>query len=209
MEINKEEIEAAVKDFEAHCDGELVPFISNQSDDYSEANFMSALSFMLMAIVIYIGLSYQWMVPGNWQEIYVLLSLVVIGIIGYFLPFLSWSYKLSLISPKKEWERVNDAAQLAFLSENMFSTKERTGVLVYVSLNEKKVVVLGDQGINSKVEAEDWNHVIDEILKGIHSKDLTKGLVNGIQECKNLFLDKGIHTVERGNELSNEIKGDL
>ena len=39
-------------------------------------------------------------------------------------------------------------AMAAFVEEEVFSTRDRTGILLFLSLFEHRVVVLGDSGIN-------------------------------------------------------------
>ena len=57
-----------------------------------------------------------------------------------------------LVSPDEMDHQVRRRALQAFVEHEVFATRERTGVLLILSLFERRVVVLGDAGINAKVQ---------------------------------------------------------
>ena len=93
------------------------------------------------------------------------------------------------------------------LNEEVFKTIDRTGILIFISAEEHKVVVLADSGINAKVQHSDWDHIVELIVDGIKTEQLTEGIVNGINECKKLLLHHGFVVREDDtNELSDDIR---
>ena len=88
--------------------------------------------------------------------------------------------------------RVHRRAALAFLDEEVFDTRDRTGILIFVSLFEHRIEVLGDTGINAKVQPEEWVEVVDLIREGILARDLAGGLVSGIERCGDLLNRRGV-----------------
>ena len=62
-------------------------------------------------------------------------------------------------------------------------TEAATGVLLFVSLFERRVVVLGDRGIDEKMGAEPWGEVDRAILAGVARGELARGLTEGIRRC--------------------------
>lgn len=61
-----------------------------------------------------------------------------------------------LTSPKKRGESVERAARATFLERGVGLTRERTGVLIYVSLLEREARVIADKGVTDTVPPEIW-----------------------------------------------------
>ena len=67
------------------------------------------------------------------------------------------------------------------------------------------VVVIGDEGIHSKVGDEAWSEVISKIVDGIKKKKLTHGIVQGIESCRTLLNTHFPASADRKHELSNKV----
>ena len=78
----------------------------------------------------------------------------------------------------------------AFVEEEVFLTRDRTGILLFISLFEHRIEVLGDAGINRHVTADEWTDVVLRIREGIRGGHLADGLVEAIGMCGHL-LDRG------------------
>ena len=88
--------------------------------------------------------------------------------------------------------RVHRRAALAFLDEEVFKTRDRTGILLFVSLFEHRIEVLGDAGINEQVTPDEWVAVVDTIRRGIREGHLADGLIEAIGMCGHLREEKGV-----------------
>lgn len=97
-----------------------------------------------------------------------------------------------------------------FSKLKMQNTKSKSGVLLYLATEDKKVAILGDTGIDALVEPSYWNQIIEVIIETIHNKDIAQGIVKGIEMVGEKLIQ---HFPENGgqvNELSNEISyGDI
>ena len=79
-------------------------------------------------------------------------------------------------------------------------------VLFYISALERKIIVLADSGINSKIEQEKLNQVVDGIAEGLKKNQFSQGIVNAIANCKELLLENGFnHHADVTNELKNQV----
>lgn len=103
--------------------------------------------------------------------------------------------------------QVRERAEHAFLSEEVFATRERTGMLVFVALFERQVVVLGDRGIASRIPQERWQGIAQGIAQGIGQGQPAQALVAGIRQCAALLTEAGI-VVQPGdtNELADRVR---
>lgn len=204
---DKERIKEAVADLESESSGELVIYFAKKSHEYKGASWKLAGFFGIVAIVTIIALSYLWLLPAYFTPIFIALTILVMMGIGFGLGALSPKIRLSLIPENAVNHAVITKARDIFLQEEVFDTRERTGILIYISELEHEVVVLGDSGINSKIGDHEWTEVVDSVLKGIKSGKPAEGLVNAAHLCKELLLDNGFLVREDDkNELSDDIR---
>ncbi|MEA3496886.1 MAG: TPM domain-containing protein [Bacteroidota bacterium] len=77
-------------------------------------------------------------------------------------------------------ENVLDMSAFIFKKLEMHKTELRNGVLFYIAYKDKKFAILGDAGINAKVEEHFWDNIKEEMGKFFKAEDFTKGLTKGI-----------------------------
>jgi len=204
-------VRAAVREAEAGTSGEIVPFVVPASDLYVSAVWkctaLGALLGPLAALAVF-------RFGGLWAthlSFWITLPAAAGAVVGHFLALLVPPVKRWLAGREMLTARVHQRATLAFLEEEVFRTRERTGILLFVSLFERRVVVLGDTGINQKVETAQWNEVVDLVVNGIAAGRTGAALVAGIRKCGELLTRFGVAIrPDDTNELSDELRrGDV
>lgn len=102
-------------------------------------------------------------------------------------------------------EDVLDRAAFIFEKLAMHQTESRNGVLVYIATGDHKLAILGDAGINAKVEADFWedctNHLISQIKKELLVSGLCEAIIMAGEQLKSHFP----YQSDDKNELSDEI----
>ncbi|WP_372795274.1 TPM domain-containing protein [Lutibacter sp.] len=87
----------------------------------------------------------------------------------------------------------------------MDTTKLRNGVLLYIAVESRKFVILGDEGINNKVPKDFWEtekeFVLSHFAKGEFEKGIEQTIIKVGEKLKDFFPYQSNDT----NELSNEI----
>lgn len=87
----------------------------------------------------------------------------------------------------------------------MHQTEQRNGVLFYVAMEDHKLAILGDKGINDVVPDHFWDVIRDLMVDQFKKGNFTEGLVHGIlmagEELKAAFP----YNEADNNELSNDI----
>ena len=87
----------------------------------------------------------------------------------------------------------------------MHKTEQRNAVLFYLAMDDKKLAILGDKGINEAVPSNFWDEIRDLMVshfkKGEFTEGLSKGIVMAGEKLKTAFPYQSDDT----NELSNEI----
>ena len=80
-------------------------------------------------------------------------------------------------------EMVSERAVRAFYEKGLYRTRDETGILIFISLLERMVWILGDRGINSKISADFWHERAQELTKGIREKNHTRAVGEVIARC--------------------------
>ena len=94
-------------------------------------------------------------------------------------------------------QRVHGRAAAAFVSEEVFHTRDRTGVLVFVSLFEHRVEILCDEGIRRLVPAGSWVEISSRLAAGIGSGKAGPALVEAVRACGRLLEESGVERAAR------------
>ncbi|HDQ25788.1 MAG TPA: TPM domain-containing protein [bacterium] len=71
-------------------------------------------------------------------------------------------------------------ARAAFEILGMRRTELKNGVLFYLSVNDRKFAIIGDDGINARVPEGFWNNVKDAVLEQFRKGHFAIGLTGGI-----------------------------
>jgi putative membrane protein len=196
----------AVRAAESKTSGEIVPYFVDQSDDYSVARWRGGVVLAGIVMVAFLSfhiLSKTW-IPFGLLELSG--SLVGAFLLGVVLVRAIPSIRRLMLSHARMDHQVSQRASVAFLSEEVFKTRERTGILLFLSFFERRVIVLGDSGINAKVAKKDWDGIVQTIVKSIKQGKPADGLVDAIRQCGEL-LQK--HGVERGRDDTDELSDAL
>ena len=93
------------------------------------------------------------------------------------------------------------------MEEEVFNTRDRTGILIFISLLEHRIEVVGDAGINAAVEPEEWAEVVDRIRDGFRSGRRVEGLVAAVDLCGRLLEKRGVELrADDVNELPDRLR---
>ena len=193
-ESDRERIEHAVRDAESRTSGEIVPVIVKSSGSYPSAIWKAAMIGVIPGLLVH-----EWLVLGSsdWGLSSWAVQIMPLTMIAGALLFAGAARAFPAIQrlfvpASRLIESVHARAQQAFLENEVFRTRERTGILILVSLFEHRVEVLGDTGINEKVDPDDWADVVTDIVGGIKAVDPTSGMVSAIDRCGRLLEEAGV-----------------
>ncbi len=100
---------------------------------------------------------------------------------------------------------VYDLAVKNFHDLGMQHTKEKTGVLIYLLLSDRKFQIIGDEGINKKVSKEFWDVIALKVAEYFREKKFLEGLTHAIDEVGKVLQKDFPMKAGDTNELSNEV----
>ena len=189
----QQRIETAVRAAEARTSGEIVPVVVDRSDDYAGIRIGGAAALAFAAGLATLAAPLD---PLLW--------LAPIQAAAFGLAYLASGARevlRRLVPPARRARRARLAAGLAFFELGLTATRDRTGVLLYVSLLEHQVVVLADRGIDAQVEPGTWDGVVERMLAGIRANRAEEGLCEAIGLCASLLAERFPRRADDVNEL--------
>ncbi len=209
-ESELEQIKRAVAGAEARTSGEIVPYIVERSDRYDVTLWRGAVIFAILAICFagimyrfYEGWGMAWVYTGHGMAFLVICAGLIGALLGEYVP----AFKRFLAGQAHLARIVHHRAMRAFVEEEVFNTRDRTGILLFISMLEHRIEVLGDEGINRRVTPDDWADVVASIRDGIKTGKVSEGLINAINICGQLLERKGVDIQpDDSDELSNEVR---
>lgn len=197
----------AVKAVEKESAAEVVPVVVGAAGHYPQAAWRAAALGALGGSAL-VSLLLKLVELWGWPlEFWILTPPFVGAALGWLLASTLPPVARVFLTQEEMTTQVRERAEHAFLTEEVFATKKRTGMLILVALFERQVVVLGDRGIASRIPQERWQGIASEVAQGIRLGQPVQALIAGIKKCAQLLAEAGI-TVEPGdtNELADRLR---
>jgi putative membrane protein len=202
-------IEEAVREAESRTSGEIVPVVVQRSGTYPSVPWKAAMIGILPGLLLH-----EWLVlsgagwgPDPWLQQLLPLTILAGALLGVGLVRWIPAVERMFISEREMVEMVHVRARQAFLDNEVFLTRERTGILLLVSLFEHRVEVLGDSGITDRVAEDAWGDVVADIITGIKRGEATQGMVAAIGRCGRLLESAGVaRRADDDNELDDSLR---
>jgi putative membrane protein len=194
-----------VKAAEKLTAGEIVVMIISASYHYPMANVIGAAVFALPLALIFTTLTGEWLWIGE-QNMWLFVGyLAVLFLLFHELIKRSPWIKRGFISERQFQEEVEEAAITQFFKQGLYRTRDETGVLVLISVFERKVWVLADRGINEKVQAGQWDDIVKMIVDGIRQKRQTDAICEAVEKIADLLKTHFPIKPDDTDELQNLI----
>ena len=205
----KERIRHAVETAEARTSGEIATMIVDQSDRYHEAEVLGGVLVAgLVALIISIAVHYAAILshlPLD-MTIWSYVPLVFLLYVPARSLFLRFPHlKLPFIGRKRLMHAVRERAVRAFFEKRLYKTRDENGILIFISILERKVWILGDRGIDRKVSHESWNAMAREISAGIGKGHACEALCRVIENCGAVLAGHFPKRADDTNELPDEL----
>ena len=120
----------------------------------------------------------------------------------------SGEIRVSIKENKQFSDRKKSIVELAekeFYNLKMDQTRDKTGILLYLCLSDKKFHILADEGINGKVDQKIWDEIRDDILSHFLNGNFCKGILAGIKDVGKVLAKYFPIKHDDTNELSNKV----
>lgn len=195
---DQDKIKEAIRLVEQKTSGELVTVITPESDSYEFIPYMwSAIIALFGAALIVVA---DPTVPHNFL------------ISGQIVVFIVLTYLLRLPAIKHRFvpkslghKRARRFAREQFFAQNVHHTKNRSGILIFVSVAERYVEILADQGINEKIDPAQWDAIVKQFVSDVIAKKTASGFLTAINTCGILLAEHFPKKSGNQNELPDHL----
>jgi putative membrane protein len=209
MQLTEQErriIAARVAALESRTGTQVVAAVVGKSDSYPEAPWKAfALGAGAAALTVVV-----WQLSGgDWPADLSRMAhvLVILGS-GAFLALLTifWSpFARLFVDRTRRDVEVTQFAQSLFFRRGLDRTRGRVGILLLVSLFERKVVLLADEGFDGRIDSPDWGVLTRRITLLVRHGSTAIALRAGLDGMEAMLLERGFCAPGEGNELPDAV----
>jgi putative membrane protein len=178
MQFGKEDYESvavAIREAEKKTSGQIVCVLAHSSSGYVHVPILWAV-----ALALFVPWPLIDFTPWSVQRIYLiqLAVFIVAGLLFSWMPL-----RLLLVPRALQRARAHRAAIEQFVVRGISHTRNRTGVLIFVSLAEHYARIIADEGIAAKVPQGEWQAAIDALTAHMRQDQIAAGFTAAIARC--------------------------
>ena len=210
-------VSAAVAAAEARTAGEIVTIVTGRSDGYSDialawAAFAAFTALVVLSLfpdfylALYDRLTGRW--AADWTPAAVLAfatGFAILKFLGTWLIQLWQPLKFVLIPRRVKHARVRARAETCFKVGAERRTHGRTGILIYLSLAERRAEIVADAAIASRVSAETWGAAMAAMLAEIREGRLADGMIAATGQVGAVLAEHFPRAEDDVNELPDRL----
>lgn len=201
-EADIKKISSVVAQAEKHTSGEIVPMIVLSSSSTGHVFFSLTMFLLVLGVSALVPISN---LVADGEILYVLPGMVIIFTILSF-----WLSRFHVMQrffiPRADraaqvWRRAWSEFALAKISK----TEQRTGVLVFVSIMERKAVILADEQALENCPQDCWKEIVSEMGGSLKRGDWVQGFEKAIARCAETLAKHLPASQQNVNELPNSL----
>ncbi|MCA0900665.1 TPM domain-containing protein [Microbulbifer agarilyticus] len=193
----KRTLSETIKEVESKTDAEVVTVLAGQSDNYL---YISTLWAAFIALLIAPLMQFlPWWI--EYQQAFTLqwILFIVLAVLFRWRPLTMW-----LVPKKIKYWRAANLARRQFLEHELHSTKDRLGLLIFVSQAEHYVEILADRGLAEQITNEAWQEIVENFIREVRKGKTGEAFVHCVEKCGELLEEAAPATVIK-NELPNHL----
>ena len=174
-------VAAAIREAEKRSCGQIVCVLAHASSAYAHVPILwsSLLALFTPWPLIYFT-------PWSVQRIFLAQLIVFLVAAVAF----SWAPLRILLVPRAlQRTRAHRAALEQFVLRGISRTRNRCGVLIFVSLAEHYARIVADQGVAQKVHASEWQAAIDALTMHMRDGRIAAGFIAAIERCGGVLAE--------------------
>jgi putative membrane protein len=216
-EADHDRVTAAVAAAERASDGEIVTIVASRSDAYHDVGLHYAVLAMLLVPTLGALVPQAWIDWGTAQflgwnaslsfrmlMLLILAKMVVLFLIVRFA--LAWMPVRMALTPRAtKTRRVRRRAVELFRAGTEKRTKGRTGILLYLSLLERRAEIVADEAIHSKVEPDVWGEAMAVLIEQVKAGRTGEGMALAVEKIGVVLAKCLPPTLDNPNELPDRL----
>ncbi|MEO0062992.1 MAG: hypothetical protein RLZZ08_1552 [Pseudomonadota bacterium] len=206
-------VSEAVAAAEGSTSGEIVTIVADRSDGYTDVALAWAALFAFMALTVlalfphfYLGLIDR--VLGRWNSqhtpafLFALAAAVAMSkFFGTMLLSLIPGLRFAFVPGIIRSRRVHARAVGLFKVGAEQRTQGRTGILIYLSMRERRAEILADEAIAAKVQPGVWGDAMVALLAEVRQGRVADGMIAAVGQVGVILA----HNLPRADDDTNEL----
>ncbi|MEW6596998.1 MAG: TPM domain-containing protein [Pseudomonadota bacterium] len=209
-------IEAAIAAAEASTRGEIVCAVTEEAGVYAEVPLAWAAAMALVLPLVPLAALGVFRHLGLAARAWSLHLDVITAVTGYVfvqcILFLA-VFVAASVPAVRRWltpalikrKHVRARATEQFLARGLDRTRERIGVLIFVSLKDRQVEILADIGVSEKIAEPAWREVVADLVGGVRAGRPADGFVAAVARAGRLLAEHFPAGPDNPNELSDSV----
>lgn len=191
-----------VREIETQTDAEIVIVVRARSDSYRHADYLAG------AILSFAALLFLLFSPFEFNHYWVAIDVALLFAIGAYVSSRSNTLRRLLTTKEFRADAVRQGAAAMFYEAGIANTDAEMGVLIYLSLLEKRLELIADRGVLKAAPPLEWNERVYELHRAGRIPQ-TETLRRAIRELGALLAECLPPTGENPNELPDMPRFDL
>jgi putative membrane protein len=191
-----------VREIERETDAELVIVVHARSGSYRHVDYLCG------AMLAYAGLLFLLFSPWTFAHYWVAIDVALLFALGFYISSHSDHVRRLLTTKKERADGVRLGAAAMFYEAGIANTASEMGVLIYLSLMERRLELIADRGVLKAVPPLEWNERLFELHQAGRKPDLA-GLLRALGDLGELLKRSLPPTGTNPNELSDMPRFDL
>lgn len=197
-----DQLDECVREIETKTDAELVIVVRARSGSYRHVDYLCG------ALLAYAGLLFLLFSPWTFAHYWVAIDVALLFGLGYYISSRSAALRRLLTTKKERADAVRMGAAAMFYEAGIANTASEMGVLIYLSLLERRLELIADRGVLKAAPPLEWNERVFDLHKAGHKPHLQE-LLEGLRQLGALLSRCLPPTGENPNELSDMPRFDL
>ncbi|MBV8685842.1 MAG: hypothetical protein JOZ90_08715 [Alphaproteobacteria bacterium] len=210
-------IAAAVAAAEARSDGEIVTILAPRSDAYHDVGLHYAVLLMLLvpiglavvpqglidrASAAFLGWGVELSRPLVMTYLFAKLAaaFLIVRLLFAWMPL-----RIALTPKGTRNRRVRRRAVELFKASVEHRTEGRTGILLYVSLLERRAEIVADEAIHARVEPEVWGAAMAALVEEVKAGRPGDGMVRAVEAIGEVLAGCLPARHDNPNELADRL----
>jgi len=150
-------ITEAVRTLEGGSCAEVVVEVRGRSGAYAQASarFAALAAFVALLVLLFS----PWSFRAGWVAV----DVAAVYALAFYAARRSDSVRQLMTTARERTDAVRHFAAAAFYERGVANTDAETGVLLYLSLLERRMELLADRGVLAAVPSREWNQIVADV----------------------------------------------
>ena len=210
-------VSAAIATAEAESDGEIIAATTEISDSYHDVALHWAVLVLIATMAIFAWapqLLNFWrdLILGGWRPEPTFSELLLFGLVLAVAKFtavlliLKWMpLRLALTPGSTKTRRVRRRAVMLFKTGGERRTIGRTGILIYLSMGERRAEIIGDEAITAVTTPETWGEAMAELIVQVKAGRPGDGIVAAVERIGDVLATHFPKSSTDTNEIPDKL----